>query len=87
MYREVAFAPYKMMANRMFSSRGIIIIDVGDIKVGGQEPIVIIIIGGPCVLCGEAEKMMEEIASRYQNCAGGSMSPRRRLTSARTSPL
>ena len=44
------------------------IIDVGGIKVGGQEPIVII--GGPCSV--EGREMMEEIAVDVKN-AGGSM--------------
>ena len=45
-------APYKM-ANRMFHHEDSII-DVGGIKVGGQEPIVII--GGPCSV--EGREMM-----------------------------
>ena len=59
-------APYKM-ANRMFHHEDSII-DVGGIKVGGQEPIVII--GGPCSV--EGREMMEEIAVDVKN-AGGSM--------------
>lgn len=59
-------APYKL-ANRMFHHEDSII-DVGGIKVGGKEPIVII--GGPCSV--EGNEMMEEIAIDVKE-VGGSM--------------
>ena len=59
-------APYKL-ANRMFHHEDSII-DVGGIKIGGKEPIVII--GGPCSV--EGNDMMEEIAIDVKE-AGGSM--------------
>lgn len=59
-------APYKL-ANRMFHLEDSVI-EVGNLKIGGQEPIVIM--GGPCSV--EGKEMMEEIAVEVKN-AGGSM--------------
>lgn len=68
-------APYKL-ANRMFHTEDSII-DVAGIKIGGQEPIVIM--GGPCSV--EGKQMMEDIAVAVKDAGakmlrGGAYKPR-----------